>query len=301
MAKRKNQPRVIIADNPAMVREPKAKKPKWKRPDLRYRINERGQRIYDIKPSQITEQAFKTLVKQANERLRQIEKRGLQDVSKEYQWVKYFAEEKTSTKGAIYNIDSKNGRIRFSTNINKFVKENEVLTPPPNFGRFKPEEREKAIAAAEHQGEINRRAYMINTLRNFLNAETSTISGIKRVKAAAFATFKKHYNKDFKANIVAHNAALPEGEEPLKVRDLTEDDYFKFWKMYRDNFSDTKTDKYGYNTMKTLLENSAIMALPPSEIQNVMEFAESTRNDEDKSGFVDAVVDMFPELKFDME
>ena len=71
--------------------------------------------------------------------------------------------------------------------------------------------------------------------------------------------------------------------------------------MYRENFSDSKNDKYGYNTMMTLLNNSSIMALPLDTIQNVMEFAESTRNDADRSGFVDAVVDMFPELQFDME
>ena len=53
--------------------------------------------------------------------------------------------------------------------------------------------------------------------------------------------------------------------------------------------------------MMTLLNNSSIMALPPDTIQHVMEFAESTRNDADRSGFVDAVVDMFPELQFDME
>ena len=278
MAKRKNQPRVIIADNPAMIRAPKASKPKWKRPDLRYTINERGQRIYDVKASQISKAAFKTLVKQANERLRQIEKRGLQAESKEYQLVKYYAEEKTATRGAIYNVDKKTGRIRFSSDLQKFMNEGEA------FNRAS-----------------DRRAYFINTLRNFLNAETSTVSGIKRVKKAAFETFKSHYNKGFRASIAAHNAALPEGEEPLKVRDLTEKDYFNFWKMYRDNFSDTKNDKYGYNTMITLLENSAIMALPPDTIQNVMEFAESTRKDADRSGFVDAVVDMFPELRFDME
>lgn len=273
----KNKPNVIIEEASASVVAPKTKKSKWVRPDLRYKINERGMKVYDVKASKLSAASFKTLVKQANERLRQIEKRGLQGESKEYQLVKYYAEEKTATKGAIYNI-GKDGRIRFSSNLQKFVSENESFNSASD-----------------------RRAYFINTLRNFLTSESSTVSGIKRIKNQAFATFKKNYGKQFKQNQIRANQARAElGVDLVPVREMTKDDYFNFWKMYRDNFSDTKKDKYGYNTIMTLLQNTSIMSLPADTIQNVMEFAESTRAEDERAGFVDAVIDMFPELKLDM-
>ena len=282
MAKKKSKPKVILEAASASAKAPKAKKPKWTRPDLRFKIGSQGVKIYEKKASQIGKAALKTLVKQANERLRQIEKRGLQAESKEYQLVKYYAEEKAATKGAIYNV-GKDGRIRFSSDLQKFMNEGQVFR-----------------TAAE------RRAYFINTLRNFLTAETSTVSGIKAAKEKAFGTFKKNYGEEFsearrKLNeqIREENKQLPPDQQREELPEqISKEDYFNFWKMYREVFSDTKADKYGYNTVRSMMDNSTLMALPPETIRQVMEYAESLRNVEDKSGFVEMTEDMFPDLQY---
>lgn len=245
---------VIMETEPAKTKQAKVKKPRFVRPDLRYSIGSEGIKIYEKKASQIGKAAFKTLIKQANERLRQIEKRGLQDESKEYQLVKYYATQKSATKGAIYNV-SKDGRIRFSSDLQKYMNEGKGF-----------------------QTAAQRRAYFINTLRNFLTAESSTVSGIKAIKKRAYETFKK--------NIEASGG---------KTKGMTQQKYFDFWRMYRENFSDSKKDKFGYNTMMTLLKNSNIMALSPETINEVMAYAESSRDE--SRGFVDQVEDMFPDLK----
>lgn len=246
-------------------------KPKWVRPDLRYKIGQQGYKIYEVKASKLGKAAFKTLIKQANERLRQIENRNLTSFSKEYQLVKYYSTEQPAGKGAIYNRDKQTGKIRFSSDLNKFIK-----TQIENRSFESPEEKRKFIA--------QQKAYFINTLRNFLTAESSTVSGIKAIRKRAFETFKKNWAKK-----------MPGGSK------LTQDQYNNFWKMYRENLSDTKKDSYGYDAMITLMNNSNIMTLPPEQIQEVMQFAESSRNsDLDGSDFVELTVDMFPNLKISL-
>lgn len=238
-------------------------KTKWSRPDLRYHygiFKDTGlpnyeKKIYDIKASRLSKAAFKTLVKQANERLRQIEKRGLQSVSREYQWVKYYAEEYEKSKGAIYNVNPKTGAIRFSSDLNKFMNEGKM----------------KGSAS-------DRRAYMINTLRNFLTAESSTIGGIKKQRQKAFETFKENIKIDGHPDMA----------------DLTREQYDNFWKIYRETLAESKM-MYSYDKVVRLLDSN-IMVLPTEQIQEIMNF--QTTTDQDTEDFVELAEDMFPNLKF---
>ena len=120
MAKRVNQIQSTSGE------ERQERKPKFLRPDLRWHWSNPTKRksapikIYEVKASRLNSQAYKALIKQANERLRQIEKRGLQSVSREYQLVKMYAENYPKGKGSIYTYDREKGRIRFSSNLRAF-------------------------------------------------------------------------------------------------------------------------------------------------------------------------------------
>lgn len=216
------------------------------------------------------------MIKQANERLRQIEKRGLQSVSREYQLVKMYAENYPKGKGAIYNYDKKKGRIRFSSDIDAFIEGSTVFQK--SLRGLTASEKQEAIK----RGRSERRAYMINTLRNFLTSESSTISGIKAIRERAFETFRKN---------VQENDVLYPG-----LKDISKDQYDAFWTTYREKFAD-KNDAYGYDKAMSMLSNTNLMSLSPERIIEVMSFDEGSIA-EDGSDFVEMAVDMFPDLEF---
>ena len=233
-----------------------AKNERWKRPSLRYTVGSEGQKIYDVKASKVKDYEFKALVKQANERLRQIEKRGLEGYSREYELVKRYATGDPEGRGAIYNVNEETGAIRFSSNLNKFVTSDKPF-----------------------KSQAERRAYMINTLRNFLNAETSTVSGIKAVQKRSFEAFKKNYKDRF-----------PE---------MTQADYSSFWKTFRENVSDTKKDHFGYDTLKILLDNSNVLSLDEEKLDQVMSVIESSRNAEDGWIAIENIQEQVPGFIFE--
>lgn len=252
------------------------RKAKYLRPDLRWHWSDiTNRKVYDVKASRVTKAAFKTMIKQANERLRQIEKRGLQSVSREYQLVKMYAENYPKGKGAIYNYDKNKGRIRFSSDLDSFI-ENSKLFQSSLFG-LSPEEKEKVIK----RGRSDRRAYMINTLRNFLTGESSTVSGIKAIRQRAFETFKKN---------VEENDIIYPG-----LKDITKEQYDVFWTTYREKFAD-KNDAYGYDKVMRMLQTTNLMTLSPERIQEVMSYDEGSESRDD-ADWVELAVDMFPDLE----
>lgn len=254
-----------------------SKKPKYLRPDLRYHWSESKQsKIYEVKASKLGKAAFKTLIKQANERLRQIEKRGLQSVSREYQLVKMYAENYPKGKGSIYNYDKKKGRIRFSSDIESFIEGSTVFQK--SLRGLTASEKQEAI----QRGRSERRAYMINTLRNFLTSESSTVSGIKAIRERAFETFKK--------NVESNDVLYP------GIKDITKDQYDAFWSTYREKFAD-KNDTYGYDKAMRMLQTTNLMSLSPERIAEIMGYDDSTETRDD-SDFVELAVDMFPDLEF---
>lgn len=137
------------------------------------RTNKEGKRprkIYGVKARNVTEKEFKTLVKRANERLRQLERNKLTGESKEYIVVKRYAVSKPKSKGFIYNVEDVEGKgtkIRFKTNLSEFKTQAE-------------------------------KTYLINTIRNFLTTKTSTIGGVHKTQKKSFETFKKNLGDRFK-------------------------------------------------------------------------------------------------------
>ena len=227
----------------------KKKREALKRKTLKFRVVNNGdvyggskyKKVYNVTPSQVDEELYKLLVKAANERLRQIEKKGLTRESREYILVKKYAEEYPEGKGAIYNVNKKTGAIRFSRDLTKFMTRD-----------------------APFKTQAERREYMINTLRNFLTAESSTIKGIRDIQKRGFESFK--YTK-VKGKKVAKE----------KYKDLTFEQYINFWKIYRENTADSKEDHYGYDSVKFLIENSNIMQMSEEDLTAAMETIESTR------------------------
>ena len=275
MAKKVNQ----IPEKQGEERE--EHKPKYLRPDLRWHWSSPAKRksapikIYEVKASRLNKQAFKALVKQANERLRQIEKRGLQSVSREYQLVKMYAENYPRGKGSIYTYDKKNGRIRFSSNLKGFM-EDSTLFQRSLIG-LSPEAKTKEIKRARSE----RRAYMINTLRNFLTAESSTVSGIKAIRQRAYETFKD--------KVESNNVLYP------GITDVTREQYDAIWSTYREKFADVH-DTYGYDKVMRMLQETNLMSLSPERIQEILSF-DDTHQAKDDADFVDMATDMFPDLE----
>lgn len=223
----------------------KKKREALRKRTLKFRMSDDGRRIYKVTASRVDDEMYKLLVKSANERLRQIEKKGLTNESREYILVKRYASEFPEGKGAIYNVNEKTGAIRFSRNLPDFMT------------------REKPFKT-----QAQRREYMINTLRNFLNAESSTIKGIRDIQKRGFETFKYQSRIGPRKKWVAKE----------KFKDLTFEQYVRFWKTYRENVADSKEDHYGYNSLKVLIENSTnMMMLSEENLMGVIQTIESTR------------------------
>lgn len=235
----------------AKKKKPLSKTAKKKREALRkrtlkYRIGAEGKKVYKVTASEVDENMYKLLVKAANERLRQIEKKGLTRDSREYILVKKYAEEYPEGKGAIYNINEKTGAIRFSRDLPGFMT------------------REKPFKT-----QAQRREHMINTLRNFLNAESSTVRGIRDIQKRGYESFKYE-------TVTKNGKRVRQAKE--KYKDLTLEQYTRFWKIYRENVSDSKEDHYGYDSLKILIDNSNVMQMSEEKLLAAMETIESTRD-----------------------
>lgn len=216
---------------------------------LTSKINKRGKPVYDVKANKITQEDYATLVKRANERLRQLEKNNLTSDSKAYVVVKRYATSKPNGKGAIYTTSAEKGKpvkIRFKTKLSE------------------------AATQAE-------RTYMINTVRNFLNAETSTMRGVKKIQKKSYEAFK-------------NNMALINPE----LANISQKQYTSFWRTYRENVAQNDKDRYGYNTIVNLLYNTRVMSLNEEQIKKVITYMDNSRTGDDN---FEAIINNMPELR----
>lgn len=216
---------------------------------LTAKINKRGKPVYDVKANKITQADYATLVKRANERLRQLEKNNLTTDSKAYVVVKRYATSKPNGKGAIYTTSAEKGKpvkIRFKTKLSE------------------------AATQAE-------RTYMINTVRNFLNAETSTMKGVKKIQKKSYEAFKK-------------NMALINPE----LANISQKQYTRFWRTYRENVAQNDKDRYGYNTIVNLLYNTRVMSLNEEQIKKVITYMDNSRTGDDN---FETIINNMPELR----
>lgn len=193
---------------------------------LNRKETEKGNIIYRIPASKVRDEEFKKMVRKANDRLRALEKAGLFEESREYRLVSHYAYSDPSGKGSIYNVNPEKDTIRFSSKL-------------PEKGLQYERERE----------------YMINTLRNFLNAETSTVSGTKAVINRAYESFMAEHGK--RSN-------------------MSQDEYMKMWRIYHDMGLRDKLDNQGYNAFMTLMTQTDLYSLNEDEIKTALEYIEKS-------------------------
>lgn len=161
------------------------------------------------------------MVRRANDRLRRLERAGLYEESREYRFVSHYAYSDPGGKGSIYNVNPEKDTIRFKYSL------------------------------PTGQGYTREREYMINTLRNFLRASTSTVSGTRKAINKAFQSFKD--NQDIKG-------------------EMTQDQYMQLWRTYHDMGLRDKLDNQGYNAFMTLVKNTDIYEMTSDEMKIALDY-----------------------------
>ena len=206
---------------------------------LKIEVTEKGNTIYSIPASKVRDKEFKKMVRKANDRLRALEKAGLFEESREYRLVSHYAYSDPGGKGSIYNVNPEKDTIRFSTKL------------------------------PTGQGFNKERAYMINTLRNFLNAQTSTVTGTRKAINKAYNSFMN--NNNVKA-------------------DMSQDEYTQLWKIYHDMGLRDKLDNQGYNAFMTLITQTDLYKMNKSDIEAAMSYLENS-DKISESGIVNDVIE----------
>lgn len=179
---------------------------------------------YDIKASKVSDEEIKRMAKLANDRLYKLEKSGQDEYSKEYQLVKHYADGDPNGKGKIYNTSEDSDRIRFTSSA-------------------------RGMSTEE-------RSYYVNTLRNFLRAETSTVTGTRNVAKRALATYKKNNKK--------------------APQDMTYSQYQKLWKTYREVVIPDKEAHEAYNAFITMMETTDLYQLSQDQIEQAMKYIKTS-------------------------
>ena len=195
---------------------------------------------YDIPASQVYDDEIKRMAQVANARLRALEKSGQSEYSREYQLVEHYADGDPNGKGKIYNVNKEKGTRRFKTTTKNMT----------------PEER----------------SYYVNTLRNFLNAKTSTIRGTKEAAQKAFQTYKKN-----------HEGVV-----------ISLDQYQMLWKVFREQVMADKASHEGYNAFMFLLENNKLYDLTEDQAAEAMRYI----NTSSQSSTIDIAFEVAEKLPF---
>ena len=98
------------------------------------------------------------------------------------------------------------------------------------------------------------KAYLINVARNIIKAKTSTVKGTKEVTHKRYESFIK-------------NAKIP------KER-ISEEMYGKMFKIWRDNISGDKKDKFDSKTFRNLITKSNVSkVMTESQFEEAMRYA----------------------------
>lgn len=188
---------------------------------LKTKTTEKGNVIYSIPASEVRQKELQRMVRKANARLLRLERAGLYEESREYRLVSHYAYSDPGGKGSIYNVNPEKDTIRFKSTL------------------------------PTGQGYTREREYMINTLRDFLKASTSTVSGTRKAINKAYQTFKD--TQDI------------QGE-------MTQDQYMQLWRTYHDMGLRDKLDNQGYNAFMTLVKTTDIYDLTPDEMKVALDY-----------------------------
>lgn len=207
---------------------------------LKTKTTEKGNVIYNIPASKVRKKELQRMIRKANDRLRRLEKAGLYEESREYRFVSHYAYSDPGGKGSIYNVNPEKDTIRFKSTL------------------------------PTGQGYTREREYMINTIRNFLKATTSTVSGTKKAIKQAYQSFMNNPNND------------------LKVK-ITQDQYMQFWRTYHDMGLRDKLDNQGYNVFMELITSTDLYKLNKDELEIAMGYLESSEAISEEGKFDDVI------------
>lgn len=206
---------------------------------LKTKTTQKGNIIYKIPASKVREKELQRMIRKANDRLRRLEKAGLYEESREYRLVSHYAYSDPGGKGSIYNVNPEKDTIRFKYSL------------------------------PTGQGYTREREYMINTLRNFLNASTSTVSGTKKAITKAYESFMKN-------NKVQGN--------------MTKEQYMQLWRTYHDMGLRDKLDNQGYNAFMTLITSTDLYNLDKNEMEIALSYLEKSES-VSETGIINDVIE----------
>lgn len=108
------------------------------------------------------------------------------------------------------------------------------------------------------------RAEYIQIMRGMFESKTGTVRGSKKIQQKRYETFKEHLD-----------------EKSETAKNLTEDEYRKIWKAYRNNVKGSKDDHYGSQTIVHLIEDTKFAKLSVKDIEQAMETLNQAEREED--------------------
>ena len=164
--------------------------------------------------------------------------------------VEHYAVSDPNGKGSIYNVNSERGSIRFTSSL-------------------------KGLNGKQ-------KAYLINTVRNFMRAETSTIGGTKKAFNRAFETFVN-------------------GDGRGKVSNMTQEQYETLWSTYRDMVQKDELDSKGYNVFMELVENTNLYVLSSDQIRKALSYIETSEATTTAGIELDVLENVKMEEEFELE
>lgn len=175
---------------------------------------------YDTKASKVTDEQIKRMAKLANNRLYKLEKSGQFEYSREYQLVEHYAVGDPNGKGSIYNMSDDHKRIRFTSSSKNMDSEE--------------------------------RKYYVDTLRNFLRAETSTVTGTRRAIKKAYTSFSTGATG--------------------KNLDISEEQYNRLWKTYRNSVLPDRLAHEGYNAFIEMVKITNLYTLSDDQMKQALQY-----------------------------
>lgn len=101
------------------------------------------------------------------------------------------------------------------------------------------------------------RSYYVNTLRNFLRSETSKVSGTKEAVSKAYQSFKS-------------------GKLKSAVENISEDEYKRLWKTYRESALPDKISHEGYNAFIEMVKLTNLYQLSDDQMAQALDYVHSS-------------------------
>ena len=117
---------------------------------------------YRVKPSEVRDDEIRHMIKQVNDSLYRLEKRGVAGQSAMYRTIEKYALSDPNGTGKLYNVNDARGTIRVTKDLKRF-------------------------------GTGEERSKFVNVLRNILTSKTRTVTGTRESINKAYETVKERY------------------------------------------------------------------------------------------------------------